>query len=134
MNNELLIGVGGLVLSVLTYFAGVWRTERRHRAEDKETRIRRVFERYMDLRSTNQTGGLDGLQKSGISTLASNDEIGELFNLIVSHGERHPLGSSRDSEFSGVDLWKFFKYASDHQVNFFRSPIEKIVNASGAKA
>jgi len=39
MTNEILIGVCGLVLSVRTYFAGVWCTERRHDKEDREARV-----------------------------------------------------------------------------------------------
>lgn len=94
MTNEILIVLAGLVLSVLMYFAGVWRTERRHAKEDRETRVRRVFEKYMEFRRSNYTGGYDGLQKAGISTLASNGEVQELLDLIVAHGERHPLGSN----------------------------------------
>jgi hypothetical protein len=63
MTNEILIGIGGLILGVLTYFAGVWRTEKRHATQDRDARIRLVFERYMGFRRTNYTGGYDGLQK-----------------------------------------------------------------------
>jgi hypothetical protein len=73
--NELLIGVGGLVLSVLTYFGGVWRTERRHRADDRAARIRRVFDKYMEFRRSNYTGGYDGLVKAGLATLVSTRRL-----------------------------------------------------------
>ena len=133
MTNELIIGIGGLLLSVLTYFVGVWRTEKRFAAEDRETRVRRVFEEYMKLRRANYTGGYDGLQKSGISTLRSNEEIQELINLIVAHGERHPLGSDHAKVFNGVDLRKFFLYAVEKQVNFLKTPVEDVIRDSGAK-
>ena len=134
MNNELLIGLGGLVLSILTYFAGIWRTERRHAVEDRESRIQRVFDRYMDFRRTNQTGGTDGLSKAGVATLHSNDEILKLLNLIVSHGEMHPLGADHAAVFAGVDLLHLFKYAREKNINFLRTPLEEIINASGAKS
>jgi hypothetical protein len=133
MTNEVLIGIGGLILSVLTYFAGVWRTERRHMTEDRETRIRRVFERYMEFRRTNNTGGYDGLQKSGISTLASNEEITELTCLIVAHGEAHPLGSDHEVVFKNVDLLQFFKFAAAKRVNFVTTPIERVIKESGSR-
>lgn len=133
MTNELIIGIGGLLLSVLTYFAGVWRTEKRLAAEDRQTRVRRVFEKYMGLRGTNRTGGYDGLQKSGISTLRSNEEIQELINLIVAHGEIHPLGSDHEKVFNGVDLRKFFLYAAERQVNFLKTPVEDVIRDSGGK-
>jgi hypothetical protein len=37
--DELLIGLGELVLSVVTYFAGVLRTERRHARPDREASV-----------------------------------------------------------------------------------------------
>ena len=134
ITNEVLIGIGGLILSVLTYFAGVWRTEKRHVTQDREARIRRVFERYMEFRRTNYTGGYDGLQKSGISTLASNEEITELTNLIVAHGEAHPLGSDHEVVFKNVDLLQFFKFAAEKRVNFVTTPVERVINNSGARS
>ena len=134
MSNELLIGIGGLILSVLTFFAGVWRTERRHAAQDRQTRIRRVFDKYMEFRRTNYTGGYDGLQKAGVSTLASNQEIQELAQLIVLHGEQHPLGSNNDNVFRGVDLLRLFKYAAERRVNFVTTRIEDVIRDSGSKA
>ncbi len=134
MSNEVLIGIGGLILSVLTYFAGVWRAESRHATQDKEARIRRVFERYMEFRRTNYTGGYDGLQKSGICTLASNDEITELMNLIVAHGEAHPLGSNHEDVFRSVNLLQFFKFAAEKRVNFVTTPVERVIDESASRA
>lgn len=134
MTNELLIGIGGLILSVLTYFAGVSRTENRHTTQDREARIRRVFERYMEFRRTNYTGGYDGLHKSGISTLASNEEITELMNLIVAHGEAHPLGSDHEVVFKSVNLLQFFRFAAEKRVNFITTPVERVINESGSRA
>ena len=134
MSNELLIGLGGLVLSVLTYFAGVWRTERRHNTQDCEARVQRVFENYMDFRKRNYTAGYDGAQKAGIATLHSNDEIRAFTELVVNHSEQHPLGSDHAKVFKEVDLLKFFKYAAENRVNFLTTPIEKVIAESGAKA
>ena len=134
MTSELLIGLGGLILSVLTYFAGVWRTERRHSREDRDSRVRRVFDRYMEFRRSNQTAGLDGLQKAGIATLASGDEIEELLALIVAHGEKHPLGADHATAFKGVDLLRFFRFAAERRVNFFQTRIEDVIRDSGAQA
>ncbi len=130
MTNELLIGLGGLILSGLTYFAGVWRTERRTAKEDRNARIQRVFDRYMEFRRTNHTGGTDGLQKAGVATLCSNDEILELVELIVHHGEKHPLGADHEMAFSGVNLLSLFSYAAENRVNFLQTPLEEIIKAS----
>ncbi len=126
MTSDILIGIGGLVLSALTYFAGVQRAERRLSRTDGNERVQRVFSRYMDFRRTNFTGGIDGLQKAGIATLVNNDEINDLFDIIVKHGEKHPLGSSKDV-ISPDDMKKFFDYSAEAGVNFLRTPVEKIL-------
>lgn len=134
MTDQVLIGLAGLVLSVLTYFAGVWRTEKRHAREDSAGRVKRVSEKYMEFRRTNLTGGYDSLQKAGMATFASNAEVQEVLALIVAHGENHPLGSDHQSVFQGVDLLKLFKFAAERQINFLRVQIQDIIRDSGARA
>ena len=134
MSNEILIGIGGLILSVLTYFAGVSRTKRQLATQDREARIRVVLDTYMDFRRKSKTDGLDGLQKAGIATLVSNAEIHELLGRIVAHGEHHPLGRDHATTFSGVDLPRFFQYAAQNRINFFQTSIEQVVKDSGSQA
>lgn len=131
MSNELIIGIGGLVLSVLTYFAGVWRAEKRHDAIDKATRMNAVFDRYMEFRKSNHTAGMDGLLKAGIATLESDAEIRELSNRIAAHGERHPLGDP-DEQFENVNLKLLFEYAAKNRVNFLSISIEEVIDYSRA--
>lgn len=133
MSNELLIGLGGLILSGLTYFAGVWRTERRHAVGDRDARVQRVLRKYMEFRRASYTSGLDGLQKAGVATLKSDDEIYELATLITAHGEPNPLGRDHESTFKGVSLHKLFQYAAENRLNFFQIPIEQVIRDSGSK-
>ena len=134
MTAEILIGICGLILSVLTYFAGVWRTEKRLSREDRERRVRSVFDKYMDFRRRNYTGGLDGLQKAGAATLNSHNEILEVIDLVTGHGETHPLGQNQLHLFEGVDLKKFFDYAAKQRVNFLRTPLERVIEDSRRNA
>jgi hypothetical protein len=133
MMGEILIGIGGLLLSILTYFAGVWRTEERLSKEERNSRIQRVFDPYMEFRRSNYTSGFDGLQKAGVATLQSDEEIPELIELIGNHGETNPLGRNSAHLFESVDLKKFFDYAAWGHVNFFRTPIEEVIDKSQAK-
>ena len=130
MTVGILIGIGGLVLSVLTYFAGVWRTEKRLNREDRETRIRSVFNQYMAFRRRNYTSGLDGLLKAGAATLNSHDETLELIDRIKRHGEKNPLGQRQLHLFEGVDLKTFFDYAAEHRINFFQASLEQVIEES----
>jgi hypothetical protein len=133
MTSEILIGIGGLILSVLTYFAGVYRTAKRLSKDDRNARIQRVFEKYIAFRRTNYTSGFDGLQKAGTATLESDDEIRELIALIIKHGESNPLGG-KASLFDRVDLKRFFDYAANKQINFFNTTVEEVLAKSQGEA
>ena len=125
MSDQLIIGFGGILLSVLAYFAGVYRTERRYKKQDKDRRIDNVLARYMEFRKSNKTAGLDGLQKAGVATLKNDSEIRELVTLIKHHGENDPLQRPA-IKMDGIDLKAFFEKAADEEINFFESKILKI--------
>jgi hypothetical protein len=127
MEAEIIIGVGGLLLAALTYFAGVRRTEKRLDKEDRAARMDAVFNRYMELRRTNYTGGYDGLLKAGVATLGSDKEIREIAKRIVGCGESDPIHG-----LDGVNLKVLFTYAAKNKINFHLKPIDDIV--SDAKA
>ena len=50
MKTQIIIEIGGLILSVLTYFAGVLRTEKRNKEQARKNRIESVVLKYMGLR------------------------------------------------------------------------------------
>lgn len=131
MSDTVLIGLAGLVLSVLTYFAGVWRTNLRHAKEDRTGRIRRVVDTYMAFRRSNETSGFDGLQRAGVATLGSNAEIDEVIGQIMAHGEKHPFGRY-EPLFRGVDLLRFFRYTAEHRIDFHRREPQDLIRESGA--
>lgn len=129
MSYELLIGFGGLILSVLTYFAGVLRTQARYRAEDSDGRINRVLSSYLDLLSIARTSGLDGLIKAGVSTLETDAEIRTVGKLIQAHVRSDPLNCEPEI-LRNVDLKKFFDYATKTKVNFFDAKLSEIIEKS----
>lgn len=120
MKNEIIVGIGGLILSALTYFAGV----QRGLQKEKEERINEVLNKYMGFRKSNFTGGYDGLVKSGVATLKNDQEIRELYKLITQHGERAPLEIKK---FKNVNLI-FFDYVIENKVDFFKTSVEEIIN------
>ena len=133
MKNEIIIGIGGLILSALTYFAGVYRSDRRYRKQQKEKRIENVLNRYMEFRKTGETADLDGLQRAGIGMLKNDKEIREVVDLIMKYGEKDPL-QRRSLEMDGIDLKVFFEEARKKKINFFDSKnlrifIDSIKNA-----
>jgi len=115
--DALLIGFGGLLLSVLTYFAGVVRTKRRHARNDREVRITKVLDAYMAAARAGRANGFHGLVLAGVATLKSDAEIRELMERIVQHGQSWDPALT----LKGVDTHKFFRTAVDRQYNFLRS-------------
>jgi len=79
---DIALAVGGLLLSMLAYFAGV-RRGKRYRDEDRaaaaeheaDHRIDRVVQRYALLVRTSQIGGLHGLLVAGVKNLRSSGEV-----------------------------------------------------------
>lgn len=133
MKNEIIIGIGGLILAALTYFAGVYRTERRHKIQEKEKRIENVLNRYIEFSKSGETAGLDGLQKAGICTLKDDTEIREVVDLIMRYGEIDPL-QRPVLDMDSIDLKVFFEEATKKKLNFFHSKnlrifIEKLKDA-----
>jgi hypothetical protein len=105
--NELLIGIGGLVLAVLTYFAGEHRgkvsrsedaaalaAERESDAsaaaaarnrEERERRISRAVETYLELSRSFKEGQISAALAAGVTTLTDSTEVAEFI-----HGVERP--------------------------------------------
>ena len=131
MKNEIIIGLGGLILLVLTYFAGVWRTESRHSQLDKRERMDAVYKSYMSFRHSGKTAGHDGLQKSGVATLVTDKEIRELADRIMAHGEADPL-ERQSGLLDSIDLKKYFDYAARERIKFLTVKVEDVIENSKA--
>lgn len=115
--NELLIGLGSLLLMVLIYFAGVSRTKHQHARNDSEARITKVLDVYMAAAREGRTNGFHGLVAAGVATLKSDAEIRELIHRIVQHDPRwDPRPTLKD-----VDTHKFFRAAVERRYNLLAS-------------
>jgi hypothetical protein len=108
---EIALTIGGLLLSVLTYFAGV-RRGKRYREEDlaaaaehdADHRIDRIVQRYALLVRTNKTGALHGLLVAGVKNLRSSDEIRLARERATAQTGNDPL---RQYSLARVDLKEF---------------------------
>ena len=108
---EIAIAVGGLILAVLAYFAGV-RRGKKYRAEDRaaaaeheaDHRIDRVVQRYVLLVRTSRTGALHGLLVAGVKTLRSSSEVRLARERATAQTGIDPL---RPYSLDGVDLKVF---------------------------
>ncbi len=130
MDDKVIIGIGGLIISVLSYFAGVIRTDLKYEKQERDSRIKNVFDKYMGFRKTNYTGGYDGLLKAGVATLKDDREIREVYTLIVKHAERPPLEIGK---FDNIDLKAFFDFVIENKIDFLGISIEKILQRMVSK-
>ena len=112
--DGLIIGFGGLLLSALTYFAGVLRTERRHSRSDSEARIAKVLDAYMAASHAGRINGFPGLVQAGIAILKNDAEIRSLMERIVQHQQRW----DPRLVLQGVDAHEFFKEAVESHYDF----------------
>jgi len=90
MTNEIIIGIGGIILAALTYFAGVYRTEQRYKNQQKEKRINDFINNFF---SKYQGAGvaIELLIPSGINDLNNDHEIQIALNKLKNRLGFHPL-------------------------------------------
>jgi len=108
---EIAVAIGGLLLSVVTYFAGV-RHGKRYRDEDRaaaaeheaDHRIDRVVQRYALLVRTSQHGALHGLLVAGVKNLRSSGEVRLARERATAQTGIDPL---RQYSLDGVNLKEF---------------------------
>ncbi len=108
---EIALSIGGLLLSVLTYFAGVRRGKKDRQedlaaaaAHEADHRIDRVVQRYVTLVRTNKTGALHGMLVAGVKNLQSSDEIRLARERAAAQTGNDPL---RQYSLAGADLKEF---------------------------
>lgn len=125
---EIIFGLGNLVLPVLTYFAGVCRTEKHYRQKEAEAKIDDIVKTYMEASKAGKRSGLDGLLKAGVGNLKSDKEIREVCRRITGHGDHSPL-SALGNYADKIDLHRFFRLTIDRKINLYTTPdVQKLIN------
>ena len=132
MDVNILLGIAAIFLPVLTYFAGVKRTERRLSDENQNRRIQAVVNKYIKFRESGQTSGYDGFVKSGAATLASDTEIREAADQIMAHDHKDPLCRGAYN-LENVDLKIYFDFVRSNKGIMTKMGPEEIVESSGAR-
>jgi len=126
MGKDIIIGFGGLLLSVLTYFAGVIRTERRYKNQAKEKRIddfvNTLFSKY-------RGGGrvIELLIPSGINDLQNDDEIKNALEKARNRLSFHPLRNWK-STIEAIGYKTFFDYIVKNGISLNKSNINNAIN------
>ena len=146
MDNAALISLVGIIIMGLIYFATIGYVKKKD-TEDVErqavrqleayrgARIEQVFNNYMGFRAGSKDKGLSALLKSGVSTLNDDGEIQEVIELILAHGESHPLASKPEklTAFDGVNLKIMFDYMTVNNLTFNDINHIEAIERSGAK-
>jgi hypothetical protein len=130
MTNEILLALAAVILPVITYFAGVYRTEKRLNNQDSKDRIDAVLSKYLELRNTGKDSGWNGLKRAGAANLANDQEIREVADRIRNHGEKYPLNSNIDLD--SVDLKILFEGVVKNDLSFRNTPLEQLIEQTNA--
>lgn len=130
MSNELIIALGGVVIAVLTYFAGAHRTEKRLNKQASIDRIDSAVNQYLDLRRSGKDSGWSAALKSGFANLENDREIREAARIIEGHGEKNPLSTHENIE--SVNLKVLFEYVAKNRLGFNNNPLNLLIEQANA--
>ncbi len=130
MSVEITIALGGVILSVLTYFAGVHRTEKRLNKQESIDRIDAAVNQYLELRRSGRDSGWSAALKSGFANLESDTEIREAARIIEGHGEKSPISTKENID--AVNLKVLFEYVAKNQLGFNNNPLNLLIEQANA--
>jgi hypothetical protein len=130
--DQIVIALGALVISGLSYFAGVYRTRKNLDRTEREARIGRVVAAYLSLVQNARTGQHDGLMKAGVATLHNDAEIRSALEKIGKHGLKSPIASEA-TKLEDVDLHTFYTLAAERRHNVYRNDFDELVAAAKEK-
>jgi hypothetical protein len=135
---ETIIGILGIVASIVMYYAGVRhgrRAERERRAHEialeKDKRLHalasKMADEYVGMVRRSLDGGVHALAQLGLETLERDNAVREAIAEMEARTGRNPWGGDV-REIEGVDLVCFFKYVREHRVNFFSATVVDVVS------
>jgi len=126
MKSEIITGIGGLILAALTYFAGVYRTEKRYKNQQREKRIADFVKNFF---SQYEGAGvaIPLLIPAGINNLSDDEEIQEALITLKNRLGIHPL-RDRNSEIEIIGYKKFFDYMVNSGKSLTKSNIGVAIN------
>lgn len=127
---EVIIGIAGLALTILMYFIG-----RKEGAKEKHhDYILRQYDRIIDQYTKWFYGmydsGIHALSKVGLGILENDKNVRDVINrILLMTGE----SALRDFliETKEIDLYKFFMFISENNVDTFKNSVSEIVTIMG---
>jgi len=130
MNADILIALLAVVIPVLTYFAGVYRTEKRLNTKDSKDRIEVAVNRYLELWRSGKDTGWSAALKSGFGNLANDTEIRQAAKIIEGHGVTSPIATDQNIE--SVNLKVLFQYVAENKLGFSNTPLDVLIRQANA--
>jgi len=89
--DQIVIGIGGIIVAVLIYFAGVQRGKAQRSLDACEARINRVVDNFASLDPVHRGLDLAEFIRAGAADLRDNPEVVEAARRIVNRGAHHPI-------------------------------------------
>ena len=118
MNMEILIAIAGILLSVLTYFAGVQRTERKYREDDASTRQNRVVDYILNIPRGQGNISLIELVNGGALELKDENEFIAVLEKLENRNYRPAFPPQIRTALPAGSLFEFLGWFSKNRLKF----------------
>lgn len=154
MDDATIVGLAGVVVAALAYFAGVQRgkhhieSQAAHARElqDKDHALQRelaasqrrqqdidrVVATYVRTVRNHLSSGIYAVADSGIATLANHDDAVEALRRMHLEEGHDPLRGHWDT-LNGVNLVTFFRYVRENGVNFSQTGVDTVLKQIRSK-
>ena len=148
MDDATLVGIAGVVIAALAYFAGVQRGKRQsaevaaHARELQEQDhalqrelaahqrrgqgIDRVVASYVRIVRNHLSSGIYAVADSGIATLETNEDAIEALRRMRLEEGNDPLKGQRE-KLERVNLLTFFRFVRENGINFSQTSVDQVL-------
>ena len=134
---ETIFGIIGIIVAISLYYAGVHQGRRLEKERQKHEisleQDRRIFElsekltdEYVKMTRSSYDSGIHALGRLGLDQLKTSSAIRDAIDKMTARTGKDPLGRDR-VQVEGINLFHFFKFIRDNQVDFFRTSLADAV-------
>jgi hypothetical protein len=125
---EVAIGIAGIIVGVLTYFAGVRHGRRTADESYQQGQQDKLVDEYVRMARSNYASGVYSLAMLGMEILGTDAAIRNAIQQMQVRTASDPW-SGKAAVVANVDLVRFFRYVREQKVNFAQRSVEDVAAA-----
>lgn len=125
---EIALGVIAIVVSIVTYYAGVRHGRRTADESYMQAQQDNLVDEYVDMARRNYSSGVYSLAMLGLEVLGNDPAIRRAIRLMEIRSGTDPW-SGKAGLIADINLVSFFRYVREHKVNFAQRSVEDVLAA-----